>query len=42
MMIIAASLILALGIAFRVRNAVLAAFVLGIIVGMSAHARIYW
>ena len=41
-MTIIAALIIALGIAFRVRNGILAAFVAGIIVGMSAHARIYW
>lgn len=31
-----------LGIAFRVRNAILAAFIAGVVVGMSAHVRIYW
>jgi len=41
-MIIIAALIIALGVAFRVRNGILAAFVAGIIVGMSAHVRIYW
>lgn len=39
---IIAALILSLGIAFRVRNGFLAAFIAGIVVGMSAHARIYW
>lgn len=41
-MIIAAALIIALGIAFRVRNGFLAAFVAGILVGLCVHARIYW
>jgi len=41
-MMVIAALILALGIAFRVRNGFLAAFVAGNIVGMSAHIRIYW
>lgn len=41
-MIIIAALVIALGIAFRVRNGLLAAFVAGILVGMCGHARIYW
>ena len=41
-MMIIAALIIALGVAFRVRNGILAAFVAGIIVGMCRQARIYW